>query len=51
MINEERVIKDLEKVKEDKKNLDFFKLQIEEAKKLGKEKFDKKRFRLIPKKE
>ena len=42
---EERTLKELEKIKEERKRLDFYKFQIEEAKKLGKDKFDRERFR------
>lgn len=44
--HEERTLKELEKIKADRVRLNFFKFQIEEAKKLGKEKFDRERFRV-----
>ena len=44
-IHEERTLKELERIKEDRKRLDFYKFQIDEAKKLGKDNFDRDKFR------
>lgn len=36
----------MEDVKEDRKNFDFLKLQIEEAKRIGKKKFNREKFKI-----
>jgi len=45
-VHEERTLEELEKIKADRERLDFYKFQIDEAKKLGKDKFDRERFRI-----
>ena len=44
--HEERTFKELEKIKQDKLRLDFYKFQIEEAEELGKPDFDRDKFRV-----
>jgi hypothetical protein len=44
--HEERTLRELEKIKEDRERLNFFKFQIEEANKEGKLSFDRDKFRV-----
>ena len=44
--HEERTLKELEKIKQDRARLDFYRFQIEEAEKLGKPDFDRDKFRV-----
>lgn len=44
--HEERVLKELEKIKEDRTRLEFRKFQIDEAKRLNMESYDVERFRV-----
>ncbi len=43
---EERTLKELEKIKQDRERLNFLKFQIEEAKRIGKTEFDREKFRI-----
>ena len=44
--HEERTLKELEKIKQDRIRLDFYRFQIEEAEELGKPDFDRDKFRV-----
>jgi len=43
--HEKRTLEEIEKIKQDRKRLDFYKFQIDEAKRVGKTSFDRERFR------